>query len=269
MRTLVRSLALLPALVVAQETRISGRIIETNGVPVVDAEVLLKNDPRIGRSARDGSYELRLDKGGSFTVQVRRIGYAPAERKVKVADGERVVVDFTLERRPYALAEVVVTAAETGLSGVVRDDAGAPIADAEAWLVGQDAKVKTDANGMFRLPVAQTGNFLLSVRKAGYAPARVGISLTANTGRRASITMGAVDGKFTGRALADRSGFGRMERALSEFDRRLGWRGAMAVVVTREQLAMLGDMNLGRAVCQLPDVIAKLNLFCDANGVRM
>ena len=63
------------------------------------------------------------------------------------------------------------------LVGSVRDSAGRPLGNAEIWLRGSDLYTHTNDNGGFRLPSVPEGNFKVSVRRLGYAPALVDIKL--------------------------------------------------------------------------------------------
>lgn len=63
--------------------------------------------------------------------------------------------------------------AQTGstVSGVVVDEAGAPVVRAEVVLVGTERRAMTGAEGRFVLGEVQTGRHYLEVTSAGYAPA--------------------------------------------------------------------------------------------------
>jgi hypothetical protein len=63
------------------------------------------------------------------------------------------------------------------LVGSVRDSAGHPLGNAEIWLRGSDLYTHTNDAGGFRLPAVPEGDFKVSVRRLGYAPALVDIKL--------------------------------------------------------------------------------------------
>lgn len=62
------------------------------------------------------------------------------------------------------------------LRGVVRDSAGAPVAQAEVMIGGQTAQ--TSAAGRFVVANVPTGAHLLVIRKVGYAPLRAQVIVT-------------------------------------------------------------------------------------------
>ncbi|HEU4589176.1 MAG TPA: SusC/RagA family TonB-linked outer membrane protein [Gemmatimonadales bacterium] len=90
---------------------VSGRVTEAKtGQPIAQAEVLLPQARRQTTTGDDGRYRFGDVPPGTYTVAVRRIGYAAATRSVTVGDGEEVVVDLALTPVATRLEEVVTTA---------------------------------------------------------------------------------------------------------------------------------------------------------------
>ena len=196
---------LLPALALALNVRaatndaaqFSGTVVDAQGSLVADAAVVLyQYPPRMS----DGSYELEAkqhattDSQGAFdfpmfhgqaVVLVTKAGLAPGWRTWYAAVPE--------EPQKIALGT------PSALAGVVVDDAGQPVADAEVWVSAAFNKAATDfgqpdyvsgkiarelfsartsADGKFRIgnfPAdAQAG---LSVKKVGKARRQTGLSV--------------------------------------------------------------------------------------------
>jgi hypothetical protein len=76
-----------------------------------------------------------------------------------------------------ALATTAAAQDVMTLRGVVRDSAGAPVAEAEVMVGGRS--VLTSAAGRFIVASVPTGAHLLVIRKVGYAPLRAQVIVTA------------------------------------------------------------------------------------------
>lgn len=89
---------------------ISGRITNAeNGQPLPGANVLVQNTNR-GALANDaGVFQIPGVPPGTYTLEVRRLGYAKATRQVTVGDGQTVTMDVALTPTTNPLSEVVVT----------------------------------------------------------------------------------------------------------------------------------------------------------------
>jgi iron complex outermembrane receptor protein len=93
---------------------VSGRVTDAKtGVGLSGVEVALEGARGRVVTGDDGRYRLADIAPGSYTLVVKRLGYAPVRQAVTVADGQELTVDVTLEPRPTALDEVVVTGTMT------------------------------------------------------------------------------------------------------------------------------------------------------------
>lgn len=124
-----------------------------------------------------------------------------------------------------ALAPVALRAqVATTLAGVVRDEAGVPVSDAQLRFVETNRGTQTDAQGRFLLSGAQPGRYSLEVRRIGFTRELVTVTLVpgANTTnvtlRRSALALDGV--VVTGQG-------GEMER------RRLS---TQVDVISREQI---------------------------------
>lgn len=89
---------------------IVGRITDAaSSAPVIRAAVVLDNARRQVTTDESGSYRLAEVAAGEHTVEVRRLGYAPATRTVVVAEGAAATADFALTPVASRLNEVVTT----------------------------------------------------------------------------------------------------------------------------------------------------------------
>ena len=79
------------------------------GAAVVRAVVGIDGGSRRASTDDEGRYRIADVLAGSHTVSVRRIGYAPADRSVVLADGATEAVDFALTPVASRLNEVVTT----------------------------------------------------------------------------------------------------------------------------------------------------------------
>jgi len=90
--------------------RIVGRVVDaTTGEAVASAEVLVKGTRFAAVAGADGRYVISGVPAGTYVVEVRRIGYAPARRDGVVVGAASVTVDFRLQPSVINLEGLVVT----------------------------------------------------------------------------------------------------------------------------------------------------------------
>jgi len=92
--------------------RISGRVTDTTGAPLVDVRVRIVELGRSIATDADGRYALTSLPSGAYSVSFALIGYAPQVRRVTLAEGE-VSLDVTLKPSIIELSSVQVTATPT------------------------------------------------------------------------------------------------------------------------------------------------------------
>jgi TonB-dependent SusC/RagA subfamily outer membrane receptor len=76
---------------------------------IAGAQVVLVGTRSGAVTGETGRYTIPNVPAGRVTLSVRRIGYAPAEQVVTVADGATATADFALEVQTRTLSEIVVT----------------------------------------------------------------------------------------------------------------------------------------------------------------
>lgn len=119
-RTLVLlALAAAPGAAQTGGGRITGTVVDsTSNQPVVGVQVTVSNTRLGAVTNAEGRYTVPAVPAGTYTVEARRIGFAPGRRAgVAVAEGAAVTVDFRLAAAALRLQQVVTT-------GVVDPTAG-------------------------------------------------------------------------------------------------------------------------------------------------
>ncbi len=99
-------------LVLQAQTEISGTIKDTNGVPVLGANVLIAESTEGTTSDFDGNFFLSTNLTGTQIIRVSFIGFATAEQSVNL-DGSPLTLDFILQESGQQLDEVVLSASTT------------------------------------------------------------------------------------------------------------------------------------------------------------
>jgi TonB-linked SusC/RagA family outer membrane protein len=167
-RGLLRIVAALGVVLVAASARAgaqSGRIAGTvrdsaAGFPVGGANVVITGTTLGSSTADDGRYLLTGVQPGTYTVEARRLGYAPVRRAgVVVAAGQTVTVDFTVASAALHLQETVITGVVDPTAGtkvpftvgrVTKEELPVPATNAVASIQGKIA-------GVAIVPPAQPG----------------------------------------------------------------------------------------------------------------
>ena len=86
-------------------------------------------------------------------------------------------------------AQAQARSASGTIDGAVTDTSLAPLADATAWILGSDIRVATGANGRFRILGLPPGEYILIVRRLGYAPSSTVARVTERDTLRASFML--------------------------------------------------------------------------------
>ena len=104
---------MLLAPLVASGDSLSGRVVARDGHAVAGATVVVVELHRIALTQTDGQFRFPDMPAGSYTVTVRRLGFAPLARQVSVAAS--TTLDLTLERTSVWVEPVTVTATRAPL----------------------------------------------------------------------------------------------------------------------------------------------------------
>ena len=247
-----------PAPPALSPSTIAGVVRDSTGAPIADAEVVVRELTQGTRTNARGEFTLRDVAPGAYQVWFRRLGYRSVDYNWEARPGEKTEVTVVLHAVPRTLDPIIVRADEdrrlkgtSSILGLVIDSAGTPIDEAEVQLVGANRIGVTRPNGGFLFRPLPIGQYLIRVRKLGYAPANMTLSLVDHDDREVIIKMRALPVKLDAMTIAARSGYAPDDHALEDLDKRLRWQSFKTVVAGRDRLEPLGTMGLDQAVVGL------------------
>lgn len=93
----------------SQNAVIKGTIKTSDGKPAESVTVLLKRTSKATIADKEGSYELKNIKPGTYTISTSFIGLETQEQKIQVSSGETLTIDFVLKESEQKLQEVIVS----------------------------------------------------------------------------------------------------------------------------------------------------------------
>ena len=201
---------------------IVGAVVDSMSTPIEGADVMIVSARRSTQTGADGRFRFDEVPRGRYELRVRRIGYDPQVRSVRVGD-DGGAVDFVLTPRPQALPTVVTSAVRGGLAGVVGDSARRPVSNIEVRVLGAGKHARTEPDGSFFFDL-DPGTYIVQVAGIGYAPRLVSVTIPSDSGRHVVIALQR--GAVTNRAKLN----------AEELSRRLAWRSSLSTVYGREAL---------------------------------
>lgn len=195
-------------------TAIVGRVVDESGLAVEDASVFSArsldgltwahlaspDDPGHVTTDAEGAFRIELERAGETYLGVRASGFAPVEVPgIKAAAGAETV-----------LANAVILARSHPWTGIVLDEAGAPIEDARVLVRDNDTLLtrphrpetggeRTGSDGSFRLDQLPLGTVTLDVSHTEFATHRQDID--ASRPGHVSIRLqrgAAIEGRIEG-----------------------------------------------------------------------
>ncbi len=92
-----------------------GTITDTAGQPLSGVQVVVVGTQRGGLTAGDGRYTIAGVPAGERQIRATSLGYRSETRRIDLAPGETVTVDFQLATSAVALDEIVVTGTAGGV----------------------------------------------------------------------------------------------------------------------------------------------------------
>ena len=104
---LLAFLCVLPAVMLAQNGVVRGRVADAAGAPLARAMISAEGSGLHATSDDQGRYEIRGLSSGSYLLRVRLLGYQPRTARV-VIDQAAVTQDFVLTEQPISLSPVDV-----------------------------------------------------------------------------------------------------------------------------------------------------------------
>jgi hypothetical protein len=226
-----------------------GHVRSVDGQPLAGAEVNVDDARSNVRSDAGGAFTIENLPRGIHSIRVKRIGYLPAAIEM-VTRGVNDTLTLTLVASRQELDTVKVRARSNVLAGIVVDAYDKPIPGAEVNILGDRLLGSTDstgADGWFRFSGVRSGPIIVRVMKDGYMGATASIDLS--DWRGIVIHMDQIDSTLSSWRQKLLSGFANTERhVMLETRQRLAARNVQSIIVTREELAPLGDLPLGEAI---------------------
>ena len=172
---LVIAAMVLPVAVHADPGSLTGRVTDSNNIPIPDTKVELLGTELFAFSDADGYYTIEEVENGTYTI------YAdpPVESGFVAATIPNVVVDGDTIR------DIVLVKATFVLSGTVTDlDTGLPVynASVQVWNTGFNKTVYTDSNGEYAMSGLTAGFYNIRARKTDYYDTlHENVEITGNT----------------------------------------------------------------------------------------
>src|SRR5438874_3818072 len=102
-----------PSRAQGQTGSLAGRITDEQGEPLGGANLTLVEIHRGAVSQMNGEFLIPAVPPGSYTLEVRLLGYRPDQKPITVTTGERASMNFALKADPLEMQGVVVTGTQT------------------------------------------------------------------------------------------------------------------------------------------------------------
>jgi len=221
----------------AQTGRVSGTVRTPDGTPVAGVLVTLTADSSIATTRTDAAGTFRLTEltEVKHELRVRSPGFVPWVQVVDVRDGEAVSVNVILRPAAQLLDSVLVTAAGTGVFGVVGDIRTlAPVDSAVVQIVGFRGADTTSGGGQFRLDGVRGGrSYVVRISSPEYETRTVAITVPSKGGFELIA--------FLAPGVERRKNDDALWR---DFDNRVHYGGNNAVLVTRADLSGAARSNV-------------------------
>ena len=169
-RTFALLAAALPIRAAAQtEAVVRGMVIAPGESPAVAGATVDLEGHGVTQTTAAGFFRFERVAIGEYSLKVTAVGFQPAVLRLTVEGDTTVTV--RLERVPFRLDSLVVTARKIDVEGRVQDPGrDLPLRDADV-LTSHGPPMRTDRRGRFRLKeVWEGGQIALSVSAFGYLP---------------------------------------------------------------------------------------------------
>ena len=240
---------LIPAAPASAQTvgAIRGTVVDQSGHAVENAQVVLTPGSRSVITLDDGRFAIANSPPGVYTLAVRRIGYQPATKRVGVLDSTSTVTVW-LTANPAQLDAIRIQEKSLGLrySAVVLDQNNIPVVGAEVAAIGASDQLRTDSLGHFTVSKLGRGTLMLRIRKMGYAAYFNSFRVLAD--RADTIRMPRLAQSLSAIVVKEQSGYGSDEGAYEELAQRARWKSPTASMISREELAQQGTVDLCEAI---------------------
>ncbi len=154
------------------EGYISGVVKDAAGKPIEGALLIVNGGEFTATSNAKGQYTLSYLPEGTYTVEVKKLGYYDATPSATVTELTTTPLDVTMTALPLYT-----------VSGTVKDVAGDPVADATVEIGGYNSySTRTGADGKFSIAgVYESANYAVTLTKNKLMTVQKSFSLEADT----------------------------------------------------------------------------------------
>lgn len=238
---------------------LTGIVRDSAGGPLRDVEILLTETTRATRTDGSGRFTLGDVPPGAYRVWFRRLGYTSTQYDWAAIAGQRLEVSVAMNQIAKTLDPVVVQAQEekemnarASILGLVIDSSGVPIEEAEVQLVGANRSGLTRANGGFLFRPLAIGPYVVRIRKLGFEPSVVKLTLVAGDDREVVVRMRRIATSLDAVVITERSGYdSHDEQVWEDLEKRMRWKSFKTPVLGPEDLRRFYGADLDRVAKQL------------------
>ena len=221
---------------------IAGIVRDENGRPIAGARVSIESVALQTLTDSVGHFVLAGLPVRSLTVAFRFLGYRPALATIDVPAGQTLNLNVALVPVAEELSAVVVRAAILNqVAGTIINESNAPIPGVTVDILGLNRRVTTNDEGRFLLTDLDPGSYILQLRAPGYRVSQYSLRMIPQIDRELSIRMRPIE-------AGDRFTAAMAAQVALETNQRIGFRGALSVVIGREELDRWDRAPLGVAL---------------------
>jgi len=229
---------LLPMLILwAQDTgKIRGVVQDTEGNPLIGANVYLVGTTLGSSTDRDGTYIIQDVPPGSYTLVASYLGYKTEKQSISVSAGETITQNFTLSTDALLMDAVVVTGTPGG-AGIAKRDASFAITTIAPVEIRQFSPSST-ANLLELVPGVWTES------SGGVAGANIFVRGMPSSGDAPFVTMSINGGPIYGTetlSFFEQSSIFRIDETISSTE---ALRGGPSAVFSNAEPGMTVNFNL-------------------------
>lgn len=233
-----------------QSSELRGRVVTVAGEPIVGATVTLTGIRYSIRTDSLGRFHLAGTPGSTLSLAMQAVGYRDESASVVLSRSRPVVRDFVLVSE--SIAPLEVNPSDRVLRVRATTTEGEPIAYTNLQVNG-GRRFVSDDSGRFAVPVTVVGRATLLLRRIGFQPTEMVLTVMPDTTIR--VSMSAVARTLETQLVTVRSPFVRLD--MGGFYRRMAevQNGArVGYFVTPEDLELRKPQNVADVVEQFPNI---------------
>lgn len=242
----------------APAARVDGSVRDSSsGLPLIGARVELRNDASrlTGSTDQQGYFALGRVPAGQYRVDIRRVGYAVAERDLRVGDRDTSLT-FALVAIARGLDTVRVRATLTAISGLVGRAADLrPLRGVVIQVIGANQRATTDSAGRFLIPLSKGDRYFVRIHDRAFSEQAIALDVAEGSVAQTSALLDSVIG--VRQDVPD--------SWIREFDERVRWQGSGGAVVPGSELQRYAGGSVTDAVQASPSFM-KRGLRIDPNA---